>query len=120
MRNKILAYEQFYDHVLARWKCGDIEGPRPKIRVLFWTDSTERAEHILYAASRLARNPDRFLVYATTMDLYLNEDDALMAPIFVDHRGNYQAIVDVYPTSEFLRKPVEIRAPKLAQSLAFC
>ena len=79
----------------------------------------ERAEHILFAASQLAHNPRRLLVYATTMDSFLNEDDALMQPLFLDHHGRYQAMVNLHPTSAFLREPVKIRVPMLAQPLAF-
>ncbi len=79
----------------------------------------ERAEHILYVASQLSRDSRRRLVYATTMDTYLSNDDALMQPIFLDHRGRFQAMVDLHPTSAFLREPVKIPVPMLAQPLAF-
>ncbi len=120
IRNKILTYERYCDVLYARWRAGHIPGrERPRIRVPFWTDTMERAEHILYAASQLVRDPRRLLVYATTMDTYLNNNDALLQPIFLDHRGNFQAIVDLHPTSRFLREPVKLRAPVLAQPLAF-
>ena len=49
----------------------------------------------------------------------IGEDDALMQPIFLDHHGHFQAMVDPHPTSRFLREPVKIRVPVLAQPLAF-
>ncbi len=120
VRNKILTYERYCDSLYARWRAGHIPGRGPpRIRVLFWTDTSERAEHILYAASQLAHDSRRLLVYATTMDTFLHEDDAFMQPIFLDHRGRFQAIVDPYPTSAFHREPVRICVPVLAQPLAF-
>ncbi len=119
VRNKLLTYERYYDLLISQWRAGHFLGPRPRIRVLFWTDTMERAEHILYAASQLAHNSRRLLVYATTMDTFLNNDDALMQPIFLDHHGRFQALVDMHPTSVFLREPVKIRVPMLAQPLAF-
>ena len=119
VRNKLLTYERYYDLVISRWRAGEFGGPRPRFRVLFFTDTIERAEHILYAASQLAHNPRRLLVYATTMDSFLNEDDALMQPLFLDHHGRYQAMVNLHPTSAFLRESVKIRVPMLAQPLAF-
>ncbi len=119
IRNKILTYERYYDLIVSQWRAGHFPGPRPRIRVPFWTDTMERAEHILYAASQLAHNPRRLLVYATTLDIYLHDDDALTRPIFLDHHGRFQAIVDPHPTSAFVREPVKIRVPVLAQPLAF-
>ncbi len=120
IRNKILTYERYCDLLYARWRTGHIPSrARPRIRVPFFTDTMERAEHILYAASQLVRDPRRLLVYATTMDTYLSNNDALMQPIFLDHHGRFQAIVDSHPTSAFLREPVKIRVPVLAQPLAF-
>ncbi len=119
VRNKLLTYERYCDLLYSRWRAGEFPGPRPRIRVLFWTDTMERAEHILYAAAQLAQDSRRLLVYATTMDSFLHEDDALMQPLFLDHRGRFQAMVDLHATSAFLREPVKIRVPMLAQPLAF-
>ena len=33
------------------------------------------------------------VVSATPMDTFLHEDDALMKPLFLDHRGRFQAMV---------------------------
>ncbi len=53
VRNKILAYEAYYDQLMARRKAEQIPGRRPRFRVLSWTDTMERAEHILAIDSRL-------------------------------------------------------------------
>lgn len=119
VRNKIIAYETYYNLLADRWRRGDIPGRRPRLRVPFFTDTMERAEHILCTASQLARNPKRLLVYATTLDCFLNDDDALMQPVFLDHCGRFQAVVDLHPSSASPRGPVQLRAPVLAPALAF-
>ncbi len=119
VRNKILAYEAYYDLLIERWRRGDFPGRRPRLRVPFWTDTMERAEHILHTASQLARDPRRLLVYATTLDAFINDTDALMQPLFLDHRGCFQALCDLHATSAFQREPVRLRAPVVAPVLAF-
>ena len=37
--------------------------------------------------------------------------DAVTAPIFNDHHGHWQALVNAQPTSRFLREPVRLTAP---------
>lgn len=118
VRNKILTYEAYADLLVARWKGGAFGGRRPRFRVPFFTDSMARAENILYLASQIARDPKRRLVYATTMDLFLNEQDALMQPVFLDHHGHYRAIVDLHPTSVFRREQINFRVSLLARPLA--
>lgn len=113
IRNKILAYEAYYDLLLARWKRGDFRTARPRFRVPFWTTTMERAEHILYTASQIARNPSRLLVYATTIDAFLNDADALCQLLFLDHHGNWQALVDSHPTARFTRESVRLSPPAL-------
>ena len=120
IRNKIIAYEAYYDLLIARWRAGEIPGTRPRLRVPFITDTMERTEHILYTASQLARNPRRLLVYATTMDSFLNERDALREPLFLDHEGNWQALLNPHPTSRFLRDPVRLAPEMVAPVTAFC
>lgn len=101
VRNKIVVYEAYYDWLIDRWKTGQFgKLPRPRIRVPFTTTTMDRAEHILYIASQLARNPERLLVYACSSDSFLNEPRALTNPIFYDHHGNAQAIVNVHPTAQ--------------------
>jgi hypothetical protein len=81
--------------------------------VVFLTKGQQRAEHILSLASECARNPRRLLCYATTQDQYLTEPLAVTEPIVNDHNGRWQSLVNVHPTSEFLREPI-----RLARSLA--
>ncbi len=120
VRNKIVAYEAYYDHIIEQWHKRGNKGPRPRLRVPFVTDSMERAEHILLLARRLAHNPRRKMVYATTIDSFLNEADALRQPIFLDHDGTWQALVNIYPTSLFHREPVCFHQEIVEPSFAFC
>ena len=111
IRTKILGYETYQGWVLRLWKESGWNGPRPGFRVVFLTTGTERANHILWLARELARNPDRRLVYATTQDNYLGTPDALTAPILNDHHGNWQSLVNPQPTSIPLRTPIRLTRP---------
>ncbi len=111
IRTKILGYETYQDWVLRSWKDSGEIGPRPSFRVVFLTTGAGRANHILWLAHHLARNKDRRLVYATTQDAYLGEHHAVTAPIFNDHHGHWQALVDPQPSSKFSREPVRLTPP---------
>jgi len=111
IRTKILGYETYQDWVLRRWKESGEEGSRPSFRVVFVTTGVERANHILWLARELARNKDRRLVYATTQDAYLGEPQAVTQPILNDHHGHWQALVNLQPTSRFLREPIRLTRP---------
>jgi hypothetical protein len=108
IRAKLQAYEAYQDYVLGIWKRTGERGARPAFRVTFLTLTAERALHILALARACARNPDRRLCYAATLDGFLSEADALRAPIFLDHHGRWQALANPYPTSAFQRAPVRI------------
>jgi hypothetical protein len=108
IRTKLLAYEAYQDYVLGIWKNGGGKGPRPYFRVVFLTMTVERAHHILGLANGCARNRDRKLCYAATCDEFLAERDALRSPLFLDHHGNWRALVDLHPSAQFARSPVRI------------
>ncbi len=111
IRQKILGYEAYQDLVWLDWKQAGERGPRPYFKVAFLTSSTSRAYHILAVAGALARNPDRRLCYAAATAEYLASADAVREPLFVDHRGHWQALVNLHPTSSVLRAPVRIAPP---------
>lgn len=117
IRTKILGYETYQDWVLHNWKQAGSHGPRPSFRVVFLTTGSERANHILWLASDLARNKDRRLVYASTQDEYLSEPNAITTPIFSDHNGEWQALVNPQPTSRFQREPIRLTRPVTVPSL---
>ena len=77
---------------------------RPQFRVVFLTSrraGIERAYHILALAAETSRNSTRRLVYAATHDCYLTDDPGvpgLHSPIFLDHHGDWQSLVDLHPT----------------------
>lgn len=109
IKNKIATYEAYYDSAWRAWKTRGSRGRRPRLRVVFFTTGIERAHHILTLARQIARNSDRRLCYAVTSDAYLSEADPLCKPIFLDHDGRWQALVNLHPTSLFTRPPVRLQ-----------
>ena len=118
--NKIATYEAYYDAAWKAWKASGLQGRRPRLRVLFLTSGIERAQHMLRLAARLARNPDRRLVVAVTIDSYLGDDDPLCQPLLLDHRGHFQALVNLHPSSPFQRSPVRLRRADVEPDAVFC
>jgi hypothetical protein len=114
IRQKILGYEEYQDFVWHQWKRGEGQPPRPYFRVAFLTLSIERAYHILALARDLAGNPRRRLCYATPLDSYLASSDAVREPLFLDHLGGWQSLVNLHPTATPSRTPV--RLPRHVQS----
>lgn len=116
IRNKILAYEAYQDWAWQGWKQAGERGPRPYFRVAFLTASVERAYHILALARDCAGNKDRRLCYAATLDSFLAEAGALSVPLFLDHDGNWQTLVNIHSSAPFIRAPVRL-APFLKTAL---
>lgn len=111
LRTKLLGYECYQDSVLHGWRAHGSGGPRPIFRIVVLTTGAERARHILWLARTCARNPDRHLCYATTQDNYLAEPLAVTAPVLNDHHGAWQILVNLQPTSPFLRAPIRLSPP---------
>ena len=111
IRTKILGYEMYQNWVLSLWSQSGRCGPRPSFRVIFLTIGVERANHILWFANERANNLDRRLIYATTQDNYLSEERAVTQPIFNDHLGHWQSLVNHQPTSAFVRERVRFARP---------
>ena len=111
LRTKILGYESYQNWVLQLWKDSAREGPKPCFRVVFLTIGPERANHILWLARDLARDRKRRLVYAATQDIYLAEPKAVTHPIFNDHHGQWQSLVNLNPTSQVFREPLRLSRP---------
>jgi hypothetical protein len=108
IRQKLLGYEAYQDMVMQQWRDGGGQGIRPAFRVVFLTVSVQRAYHILSVARELARNPHRRLCYAATYATFLADEKAVCEPLFLDHFGGWQALVNVHPSSTFLREPVRL------------
>jgi hypothetical protein len=111
IRTKLLNYETYQDSLLA-WHKGQGERvPRPSFRVVFLTRSQERANHILWLAQACARNADRHVIYAATQDAYLADPRPLQSPLFLDHHGRWQSLVNLHPSANFQRTPVRLTRP---------
>jgi hypothetical protein len=108
IRSKLMVYQEYQELVLSQWRAAGGTWERPRLRVVFLTRSVERAYHILAHAAQVTRNRSRRLVYAASHEKFLAEPDPLHAPIFLDHRGEWQALVDLHPTSRFQKEPVRL------------
>lgn len=111
IRSKLLGYECYQDAVLSGWRSHGSTGQRPLFRVVILTKGVERARHILWLARTCARNPDRRLCYAGTQDIFLAEPLAVTSPILNDHHGEWQSLVNLHPTAQFLREPIRLVPP---------
>ena len=111
IRTKLLTYESYQDSLVAWWRENCERGPRPFFRVVFLTRSVERAYHILWLAGGCARNVGRRLAYAATQSAFLTEPMALQSPLFLDHHGRWQSLVNLHPSSEYQRAPVRLTRP---------
>jgi len=110
IRRKISFYERFQDHWLSRWKRSGGQGFPPRFRVLFFTRSTRRVRDMMVLAGGHARWKNRRLCYATTVQEFLAEADAVRTPMFLDHTGHWQCLVAVHPGSQPPRAPVRLPA----------
>jgi hypothetical protein len=111
IRTKLLGYEAYQDWVLRVWRDNGRRGPRPYFRVVFLTLGADRANHMLWLAREYARNRDRRLCYAATQAAYLGEPRAVTSPLFNDHHGGWQSLVNPHPSAPFLRTPVRLTPP---------
>jgi hypothetical protein len=119
LRTKLLGYECYQDWVLRGWHEHGRVGERPIFRVVILTKGSKRAEHILWLAKSCARNPDRRLCYTATQDVFLAEPLAVTSPILNDHLGGWQSLINLHPTSRFLREPIRL-TPPLAPTGVVC
>lgn len=108
IRQKLEIYDAYQAQLLDAWLQNGKAWDRPRFRVAFLTRTTERAYNILALAATIAANPSRRLVYAATQTSYLADPSNIGSPIFLDHAGAWQALVDLHPTSAFTRAPVRL------------
>lgn len=111
IRRKLTTYHAYQSIVLSRWLAAGKRWERPRFRVVFLTQSVERAYHILSFAAEIAARTNRRLVYAATHASFVTAADPLHEPIFLDHRGNWQSLVDLHPTAEYTKTPVRLTRP---------
>lgn len=119
IRQKLLTYDAYQEQLLTRWLQGGKRTEKPRFRVVFLTPSAARAQHILACAAATARNPARRLAYAAAFDAFVTDPDPLFAPLFLDHRGHWQALADPHPAAAFQRSPVRLERP-LESPLLVC
>lgn len=119
IRQKLMTYQAYQEMLLSQWLAGGKKWERPRFRVVFLTRSVERAYHILAFAAELMPNKSRRLVYAATHESYVSDDRPLHAPIFLDHLGNWQSLIDLHPTTVFTKTPVRLTRP-VDSPLAVC
>ena len=104
-------YHAYQELLLSKWLATGKRFPRPRFRVVFLTQSVERAYHILSLVPETTRYRGRRLVYAATLDAFLTDADRLFSPLFLDHLGGWQALVDLHPTAPYQRAPVRLVRP---------
>lgn len=108
IRQKLTVYHAYQDRVLAEWLAGGKAWERPRLRVVFLTPSIERAYHILSFAQAAAQNKSRRLVYAATYAAFVTDADPLFTPLFLDHFGHWQSLIDLHPTASHRKTPVRL------------
>ena len=119
VRKKLTTYHGYQEQVLSQWLAAGKKWERPRFRVVFLTQSIERAHHILSLAAETTRNKSRRLVYAATLESYITADDPLHTPLLLDHRGEWQSIVELHPTASYRKTPVRLARP-LPSPLGVC
>ena len=92
-----------------------------KLAIVVPVKSPRRAKHRLAPlltepdrerlAATMARNPKRRLVYAAPFDTYVTHPEPLLAPLFLDHTGNRQALLGACPTGRSKGSAVALSRP---------
>ena len=108
IRTKLRIYDAYQEQTLEDWRTYGKVWERPRYRVVFLTRTVERAYHILALAKRVASNPARRLIYATTLDAYLSDPDPLHTALCLDHDGSWRSLIDHHPSAPVLRSPVRL------------
>jgi hypothetical protein len=83
---------------------------------VFLTRTIERAYHIRSLAKETNPTPQRRLVDAAALASYVTDADPLFAPLFLDHHGGWQSLIDLHPTAGHRREPVRL-APTVESPL---
>lgn len=111
IRRKLLTYHAYQEFVLEQWRTGGKSWEKPRLRVVFLTRTIERAYHILSLARETNPTLQRRLVYAATLSSYVADPDPLFAPLFIDHLGHWQSLIDLHPAARHRREPVRLQPP---------
>lgn len=119
IRQKLMTYQTYQNLLLSQWRDAGKKWERPRFRVVFLTRSVERAYHILTFAAETTAIKSRRLVYAATQESYVTDDQPLHAPIFLDHLGDWQSLVDLHPSAVYTKSPVRLTR-RVDSPLAVC
>jgi hypothetical protein len=111
VRRKLVVYHAYQELVLSQWLASGKRWERPRFRVVFLTPSVARAYHILALAGNINGHRSRRLVYAATQDTYLTDQDPLWTPLFLDHRGFWQSLIDLHPAAPYRKEPLRLVKP---------
>jgi hypothetical protein len=111
VRRKLITYHAYQELVLSQWLAGGKSWEKPRFRVVFLTPSVERAYHILALAAEITSNFRRRLVYAAMLADFITETAPLHAPIFLDHHGLWQSLIDLHPTAAYHKTSVRLPRP---------
>lgn len=110
IRTKFRVYDAYQETLLSDWQASGKTWERPRFRVAFLTRSIDRVHHILTLAARMTCNGRRRLILATTQDSFLADHDPIRSPVFLDHLGQWQSLVDLHPTASHSRQPVRLKS----------
>jgi hypothetical protein len=119
IRRKLVTYHSYQELVLSQWLAAGKTYERPRFRVVFLTQSVERSYHILSLAAESTQNKSRRLVYAATHSSFVTESDPLHSPVFLDHFGDWQSLVDLHPTASYRKTPIRF-SRTVVSPLALC
>lgn len=108
VRRKLAVYHAYQEQTLVGWLAAGKQWERPRFRVVFLTASVDRAYHILALSRQLQSHRARRFVYAATHVEFVADPDPLRSPLFLDHFGHWQALVDLHPTASFVKAPVRL------------
>ncbi len=108
IRRKVCLYHAYQNQLLESWRASGKAWEPPRFRVVFLTATVVRAYHILAFTRKIQTYPTRRLVYAAAQDAFVSDEVPLTAPLFLDHFGQWQALVDPHPTAQFLKTPVRL------------
>ncbi len=108
IRRKLTLYHAYQNQALADWNVAAKKWEEPRFRVVFLTASVTRGYHILALSRQIQTQTARRLVYAATQDSFVTEREPLTAPLFLDHFGHWQSLVDLHPSAPFTKAPVRL------------
>lgn len=108
IRRKIGLYHAYQEQAFADWRAAGKRWEEPRFRAVFLTPTTQRAYHILAFTREIATHRSRRLVYAATQSSFGTDSIPLTAPLFLDHFGCWQSLVDPHPTSVYIKQAVTI------------